>query len=221
MSQKIIEYKTFGLSEIETKESEDKSTARFEGYASTFGNMDLGFDIVDKGAFKNTIKTSGVNWPILADHSPYEQVGWNLEAEEDDKGLKIVGELQLEVVKAKERYALMKAAQKIKARMGLSIGYATIKAEPSTDNPRVRHLKELKMYEYSIVTFPMNTEAMVTAAKNIGAIDRASFLIQQLKSEGVSIKDFETALRKEAADVDGDPTKISQSLDSLIQKFRS
>lgn len=216
-----VEYKTFEFSDFKANKSDDESKGTIEGYASTFGNMDLGFDIVDKGAFKNTIKTSGINWPILADHSPYKQVGWNTEASEDSKGLYVVGELDLEVGLAKERFSLVKSAQKIGARMGLSIGYATIKAIPDESNPSIRRLKELKMYEYSLVTFPMNTEAMVTAAKSIGAVERASFLINQLKSEGVSLKDFEIALRKEAAKNDQDPTKICQSIDNLILKFKS
>jgi hypothetical protein len=67
----------------------------------------------------------------------------------------------------------------------------------------------------------MNTQAMVTAAKNIGEADKAAFLISQLKAQGVSIHDLELALRKEAADLDYQPTKITESLDNLIAKFRN
>lgn len=216
---KTIEYKTF---KFDIKEAdEDKNEGRVEGYASTFGNVDLGLDIVDKGAFKRTIRDSKGKIPILADHSPYEQIGWNEEAEEDNKGLLVRGALDLNVQKGKERYSLAKKALKIGAPMGLSIGYFTIKAEPDAENPRIRHLKELALLEYSFVTFPMNTQAMVTAAKSIGAVDKARFLIEQLKQQGVSIQDLELALRQEAALVDEDPTKISQSIDNLIQKFRN
>ena len=48
--------------------------------------------------------------------------------------------------------------------MGLSIGYDTIKSEPGPDG--TRRLKELALHEVSITPFPMNTEAMITAAKN-------------------------------------------------------
>lgn len=218
---KNLEFKTFEFKDIKVKENKEENKGTIEGYASTFGNMDLGFDIVDKGAFKNTIKTSGVKWPILADHNAYTQIGWNLEAEEDSKGLSIVGQIDLNIEKGKERYSLAKTAQEIGARFGLSIGYTTIKAEPDATNNRVRRLKELKMWEYSMVTFPMNTEALITAAKSMGAVEKATFLIEQLKAEGVSIKDFEMALRKEAADKDYDPTKISQSISNLIEVFRS
>lgn len=215
-----IEYKTFEFELTETKEADDnQDVGIIEGYASTFGNVDLGLDVIDKGAFKKTIKESK-NWPILADHNPYTPIGMNTEAIEDSRGLKVVGELELGVRLAKERYLLAKQAKRHGGRAGLSIGYATIKAEPDSDNPRIRRLKELKMYEYSFVTFPMNTQAMVTAAKSVGAIDKATFLIHHLKEHGISLKDLEIALQKEAADQDLDPTKISQSIDNLITKFR-
>ncbi len=105
--------------------------------------------------------------------------------------------------------------------MGLSIGYTTIKGEPDTTNPRIRRLKELKLWEYSLVTFPMNQEAMITAAKSLGALDKAKFLLDQLKLQGISSQDLELALRKEAAKVDEDPVLLGQSLDRLIEKFRA
>jgi len=203
------------------KVKDDQNIGLIEGYASTFGNVDLGLDVVDKGAFKKTIKEGGVKWPILADHNPLTPIGINVEANEDSKGLEVVGELELGVEKAKERYLLAKQAQRHGGRMGLSIGYMTITAAPNKDNPRIRHLKEIKMYEYSLVTFPMNTEAMVTAAKSIGAIDKANFLLQHLKNQGIDLKDLEVALRMEAAKHDEDPSKLAQSLDTLIEKFKS
>ena len=216
---KSIEFKTFEFKIADA--NEDQNEGRIKGYASTFDNIDLGLDIVNKGAFKKTIKESKGRIPILADHNPYEQIGWNEKAEEDETGLLVEGAIDLNVQKGKERYSLAKKALKIGARMGLSIGYYTITAEPDSKNPRIRHLKELKLFEYSFVTFPMNTEAMVTAAKSLGALDKATFLLQQLKAQGVTLKDLEIALQAEAASVDEDPTKICQSIDNLILKFKS
>lgn len=216
---KKIEYKTFNF---ELKEvSDDGTTGKIEGYASTFGNVDLGLDVVKKGAFKKTIKEGGVKWPILADHNPMTPIGLNLEGEEDSKGLYVLGELELGIPKAKEKYLLAKQAIKHGGRAGLSIGYMTMQSVPNSKNPRIRELTELKMFEYSPVTFPMNTQAMITAAKGAGAIDKASFLIQQLNQQGVSFKDLEIALQIEAAKQDMDPSKIIQSIDNLILKFKS
>lgn len=216
-----IKFMTFSFKAASVKADTDPNFGVIEGYASTFGNVDLGLDIVDKGAFKKTLRDNGGKVAILADHNPTEQIGWNEKGEEDDTGLFVVGKLNLVVQKAKERYALAKQAFDIGAPAGLSIGYTTIKGEPDTENPRIRRLKELKLWEYSLVTFPMNTSAMLTAAKSMGALDKATFLIKELVNQGVTLKDFEMALHKEAAEVDEDPLLLEQSLDNLINKFRS
>lgn len=216
MSEKEIKFRTFGF---EFKEVSEDGIIR--GYASTFGNMDLGFDIVDKGAFKKTLKEN-MHVPVLADHDPTKQVGWNLSASEDNTGLAVEADLDIKNVQlAKERYSLARKALELGAKAGISIGYSTIKAEPDSKNPSVRRLKELKLWEYSLVTFPMNTEAMVTAAKSFGCIDKARLLITQLSEYGISKADLEIALQAEAADKSFDATKFSQSMDALIEKFRN
>lgn len=214
----IIQYKTF---EFEVKDTKDDGNhGIIDGYASTFGNIDQCGDRVIHGAFKKTI-SENVKWPILADHNPYEPMGINLEAYEDSKGLLVKGELELGVKKAKERYLLAKQAQRHGGRAGLSIGYQVVKAEFAKDNPTVYELKEIKMFEYSLVTFPMNTEALVTGAKSFGCIDKVQFLMKHIFNENISLKDLEIALKDRAAQVDQDPTKISQSIDDLINKFTS
>ena len=138
----------------------------FTGYASTFGNIDLGNDIVDTGAFKKTIKESKAKIPILDHHDPKRQIGWNISAAEDERGLLVTGKLDLNVQLARERYSLMKMAREVGADVGLSIGYQTIKSEPDKNDPSVRRLKELKLLEYSVVVFPMNPEANIDTVKH-------------------------------------------------------
>lgn len=215
MSKKI-EYKSFSL-----KMDDVDSNGTIRGYASTFGNIDLGFDVVDKGAFKKSIKESSSLWPILADHNPSKQIGWNFRAEEDETGLFVEGKLDLNVQDAREKYSLCKSALELGAKMGLSIGYMVVKAEPDRDKPIVRHLKELKLFEYSIVTFPMNTEAMITSAKGLVSIDRANFIIQELEKQGIKRDEIAQALRGEAAQAPKDPQRTLQSMDDLIKMMKS
>lgn len=175
-----IQYKTFAL-----KVDDMDENGMIRGYASTFGNVDQGLDVVSKGAFKKSLKENGGVFPILADHNPSDHIGWNKRANEDDSGLFVEGKLDLNVQKAREKYSLAKTALSLGAKMGLSIGYMTIKAEPDRDRPMVRHLKELKLFEYSIVTFPMNTEAMITSSKSLATVDKTKFIIQQLLEQGI------------------------------------
>jgi len=217
---KAIKFKTF---DFEVKAAEEVNNKwNFQGYASTFGNIDLGLDIVERGAFKRTIKDNKGKFPVLADHDPYKQIGWNLKASEDDKGLLVEGEVDMNVQLGKERASLAKTALDIGAKFGLSIGYLTIKAEPDKDNPRVRRLKELRLFEYSFVTFPMNVEAMVTDAKGLGGIDKANFLIEKLKAQGINVTDLELAFRlnAETAAQKSDPA-LGQSIDHVIKILKS
>lgn len=212
---KILEYKSFAL-----KLDDVDTQGTIRGYASTFGNVDLGFDVVDKGAFKKSIKEAGGVWPILADHDPSKQIGWNMRAEEDEKGLYVEGKIDLNVQAGREKYSLAKSAMELGAKMGLSIGYMVVKGEPDRDKPMIRHLKELKLFEYSIVTFPMNTEAMITGAKSLGDVDKAQFLIEELVKQGIKREDISRALAKQAAPVK-DPSRMIQSIDELIRQMKS
>ena len=138
----------------------------FLGYAAVFGNVDLGDDIIEKGAFVKSLKETGPAIPILDHHNPAKQIGWNLEAREDERGLFVKGELNLGVQAAREKHALMKQAKEVGGRTGLSIGFQTMNEEPDKDDIRIRHLTEIKLLEYSIVTFPMNEEAGVSDVKH-------------------------------------------------------
>lgn len=133
----------------------------FEGYASRFGQRDQGGDVVAKGAFKACLssrKPSAVK--MLWQHDPSHPIGvWDA-IKEDADGLHVKGRLLLSVAKARETYELMKAG----VLDGLSIGYRTIKALRD-DRTGFRELKEVDLWEISVVTFPMLTSATVTSVK--------------------------------------------------------
>jgi len=132
----------------------------FEGYASVFGVKDEVDDIVMKGAFKKTLQEKK-RFPLLAHHKIDTVIGY-VEAEEDEYGLKVKGKLELGIQAAKEMYLLLKN----KIISGLSIGYKVIKQEWDKSGT-IRLLKELKLYEVSLVTFPANTFAEVTDVKAV------------------------------------------------------
>lgn len=205
------------------------------GYASTFGNIDLGNDVVDAGAFKKTLKESGGGKvPFLADHNPTTPMGWGLRGEEDSKGLLVEGRVNMKDPFAVGRLNLAKMAIENGAKMGISIGYGTVKSEPDKQMPQVRRLKELKLYEWSLVVFPMNTAAMVTAAKAWDLVQRSSnaledivaFTHEQAKTHGLDPSDIAKALQakhQEPPMNSGtyDPARVSQSLDRLLNALKS
>lgn len=192
-----------------------------EGYASTFGNIDLGGDVVDAGAFKKTLReTKGGKVPVLADHMWTAQIGWGIDAKEDERGLWVRAKLDVaNNAKAREKFSLAKMAMELKVSAGISIGYRTIKAEPDKENPTVRRLKELRLFEYSLVTFPMNTEASVTAAKSLDAF------AAEMRDAGHSEEDIKKffALPPSsagAANTNPDPHHVQSVADAMAKTLR-
>jgi HK97 family phage prohead protease len=143
---------------------EDQKVGVIEGYASTYGNTDLGGDVVEKGAFKQTLKHKGGIVPLLLDHGYKTQdVAGLAILEDDEKGLYMKAEMPLDIPEIQNAYRKIKFMIDRGGKMGLSIGYDTVKAMPGDDG--VRKLKELALHEVSITPFPMNTEAQIMAAK--------------------------------------------------------
>ncbi len=135
-----------------------------EGYASTYGNTDLGGDVVEKGAFTQTLKHKNNSVPLLLDHGyKTTDIAGIAYLEDDEKGLYLKAEMPLDIPEVANAYKKTKFMIERGGKMGLSIGYDTIKALPSEDG--TRRLKELALHEVSITPFPMNTEAQIMAAK--------------------------------------------------------
>jgi hypothetical protein len=147
----------------EMEETEDMKIGRIEGMASVYGNTDLGGDVVEKGAFKQTLNHSKIV-PLLLDHN-YSTAGIAgvAELEDGEKGLMLKAEMPLDVPEVMAAYKKIKFMIERGAKMGLSIGYDPVKTEPGVDG--TRKLKELALHEVSITPFPMNTEAQIMAAK--------------------------------------------------------
>lgn len=148
---------------------DDGVAGRIEGYGSVFNLIDGGGDIVLPGAFKKSLadwRRRKAQVPMLWQHDSGNPVGQWTDIVEDDKGLKVTGELFIpEIPQAIIAHALMKRGQ-VK---GLSIGFRTKQADMDRTTG-ARRLKELDLWEISLVTFPMMPEARVTGVKGIMTI---------------------------------------------------
>ena len=135
----------------------------FEGYASTFGERDLGGDVVVAGAFAKSLKARGAKGVrMFADHDPSKRIGVWTDLKEDDRGLFVKGRLLLEKQIGKEAYIDLKEG----SLDAMSIGYRVAPNGSSYDGRRkARMLKELDLVEISLLPFPMNENARVTGIK--------------------------------------------------------
>lgn len=172
MTQKL----SFGL------EIKGLSDREFEGHGSIFGNVDLGGDVVLPGAFKRTLadhKKSGSMPSMFWMHKPDQVAGVWHDVREDGKGLYVRGELVDTQLGNEMRTLLQK-----KAVRGLSIGYRAVDTDYDRDGNRL--LKEVDLWEISIVSMAMNPLAKVEAAKS-----RLSPLGEYVPTE----REFERTLR--------------------------
>jgi len=140
--------------------TEDNNYYYFEGYGSTFGNEDLGGDVVVGGAFKKSLRKRKPK--LLWQHDRNKPIGTIEEIKEDGNGLFLKASLPKFVSFSNDIGGLLKAG----AVDSMSIGFTT---KDFDIQKNVRHLKALDLYEVSVVTFPMNPEAVVTNVKMITA----------------------------------------------------
>lgn len=168
---------------LEIKALADDGT--FEGKLAVYGNVDLGKDMIEPGAFKKTMAEKGNRVPLLWQHDPYIPIG-DLELRDTPEALYVKGRLlKDDVPQAKTAYALIKAG----VIKGLSIGYDSVK---DSIEGGVRHLKELRLWEGSIVTFPMNEAATITAVKSARQAKgdfNQEYAVNQLMSAGSQMVD--------------------------------
>ena len=153
---------------------DEKGAHMFEGYGSVFGTVDSYNDTIVKGAFKQTLR----EWKaqkklpkLLLQHGgggffssnadDMVPIGKWEEMYEDDHGLFMRGRLfDVDTDRAKSTYAALKEGE----LDGLSIGFRTLKSKMDEETG-IRTLTEIRLYEVSLVTFPANDPARVTAVK--------------------------------------------------------
>jgi HK97 family phage prohead protease len=134
------------------------------GDANVYGILDSVGDIVEPGAFRNSLAADDVRH-LLWQHDTYEVIGDGVFAETDTALRLVEGNLYEGVQRAEEAYAICKQARR---PLGLSIGFAITKDGQYVDDENVRHITDAKLYEVSLVTFPANGESMVDGVKAIG-----------------------------------------------------
>ena len=170
---------------LQIKATGDDGTV--EGYGSVFGVRDNYDDVIAKGAFAATLaahKSAGTMPAMLWQHDADKPIGVWTEMVEDEKGLRIKGQLAMETVKGKEAHALLKMG----ALNGLSIGFMS-KEWAYDRETEVRTLTEIDLWEVSLVTFPANEKARVTNVKSADEMATPKDAEKALRDAGFSKSD--------------------------------
>lgn len=144
-----------------TELTEVEADGTFRGYASVFGEADLGRDVMMPGAFRLSLAKRGARGVrMLFQHDPAAPIGVWQEIREDARGLLVRGRLTLETARGREVLALMREG----AIDGLSIGFKTVRSR-AVPKSGIRQILEVDLWEISVVTFPMLPTARVSAVK--------------------------------------------------------
>jgi HK97 family phage prohead protease len=196
------EAKRIDLSEFKLDAGEDSKVGTIAGWGAVFGNVDSYGDVIQKGAFKNSLEAwqskRGKFPPMLLQHGggflaggadDMVPVGQWTHMEERSKGLWAEGKLfGLNTDRGQYLYENLKAGE----LDGLSIGFSVKSlryGDTSKDEP-ARTLTEIELWELSIVTFPANDRARITDAKS----DLRTFEAWLRETHGYSKGDAATAV---------------------------
>lgn len=150
------EHKAFPLQVKEV----DAEAGTFSGYAAVFGNRDSYGDVIEPGAFAKTVADKGGVFPVLWQHDSWEPIGVSTTMSEDDKGLYVEAEVSME---PSGKGPLAMDLLRRKAIRGLSIGFQVVQQSMDAG---IRRLTEIKLWEFSVVTFPANELALVSGVKS-------------------------------------------------------
>ena len=148
----------------------DEKLGIVKGYGSVFGNKDSDNDIIEKGAYRRTIKNNGSRVKYLYQHDITKPIGKMKELYEDEKGLVFVAEVP-KTTFGNEVLELMKYGVIDEN----SVGIMPVKKDYDEDGIRV--IKEAKLYEISAVTIAANDEAKILEVK--GEYNNADYLAKR------------------------------------------
>ena len=148
----------------------DENLGIVKGYGSVFGNKDSDNDIIEKGAYRRTIKNNGSRVKYLYQHDITKPIGKMKELYEDEKGLVFVAEVP-KTTFGNEVLELMKYGVIDEN----SVGIMPVKKDYDEDGIRV--IKEAKLYEISAVTIAANDEAKILEVK--GEYDNIDYLTKR------------------------------------------
>lgn len=157
----------------------------FEGYASFFNNIDAYDDIIEKGAFRKTISENRSRIKVLWQHDANEPIGLPIDMTEDDNGLYVKAKISMTDT-GKKAMTLIKDG----VITEMSIGYDVVKDDyKMLGTKRVRLLKEVKLWEFSPVTFAANEKAKIMKMRGLlesvkaDKMDAAISLIRSLGAQ--------------------------------------
>jgi HK97 family phage prohead protease len=224
MSKKLLQ-KSYEFNDITV----DTESRTISGYASVFNVVDSDGDLITQGAFTKSLNENGVDSLKprilhLYQHNPVQLLGRPTVLREDTKGLYF--ETTISKTPLGDEVLELYKNGTIKEH---SIGFQTVK---SSNKGTYNEISEVKLYEFSSVTWGANEHAQFTGFKSQftsdSIIENCDKMIKLLKSETSSdsntqlniflnqIKTTHLNLTEKSVTEDPDPLEDSQEADNPI-----
>lgn len=183
-----MEFKRSRLDDIRV----DDDARVVEGYASTFGQVDAYGDTILPGAYRKSLKgvRTARGLPMLYEHDGSSLIGRWVDLAEDERGLRVRGELTPGHSVATDVYASLKAGH----IDGLSIGFQVPPGGAIERADGGRTLKCIDLFEISVVSRPADSSARTLLVKS--------------DFESMSVRDLERFLVRDA----GVPAAVAKAL---------
>lgn len=184
---------------------------QFIGYASVFDNVDLYGDVVRKGAFTRTLeewkaKAETALIPLLFGHDttdPNNNIGHVISAEEDDHGLLVKCQIDLEGGNGPQVYRLVKGRRLSEMSFAYDVQDGGFEKSGADEFYEIR---DADLFEVSLVPIGANRETELLEVKSLA--EKTLHLAQDVKS-GRTLSAKNEDLLKEAQ------TMISEAANSI------
>lgn len=198
-----VERRDVALQELKFSGKAGDDAGVFSGYGAYFHNVDSDGDVISPGAFADSLAEwsgRGKFPPMLLQHGggifggtadDMTPVGKWTSMQENARGLKVEGRLYaLGTDRGQYIYEGLKEGD----FDGLSIGFETVEQKFGTKPSEPdRTLTKVNLWEVSLVTFPANPKARITAVKSL-TVEQSRELEAILRDEGLSHRDAVTAI---------------------------
>lgn len=179
---------------LDVKSLDADGEGTFTGYGSVFNVKDSYADVVMPGAFTRTLQESASKGRLPAmlwQHDYTQPIGVWTEMSQDERGLRVKGQIATNTRAGRDAYELMK----LKALDGLSIGYRTRKYVWD-EASKVRQLTDLDLLEVSPVVFPANDASRIASVKDDGGMPSVREWEDILRDAGLSRSQAKTVVAR-------------------------
>lgn len=158
----VSDFEVKSCNVVKAEDGSDAEFLEFEGFGAFYGNIDLQDDIIERGTFASA-KPRATKLLLMHDHRSVP-IGIFTELKEEQRGLFVKGRLPMSDDRVK---GMIEPQMRIGSLNSMSVGFITQDFKFETrGTKRVRIITKAKLFEISLVSFPANPKARVTAVKD-------------------------------------------------------